>query len=82
MYVCTYHTHDVQILTIEKHRKTKNKMQGKQMSKRVGRVLERGKPARSIRGREEFCTVPEGYDLDYTLRHQKVKREWKSPGRR
>ncbi|CAN0282876.1 unnamed protein product, partial [Hapterophycus canaliculatus] len=57
-------------------------LKGKHSSERVERVLERGRPARSVRGREEFCTVPQGYDLDYILRHQKVKRERKSNGRR
>ena len=57
-------------------------VQGKHIGERVRRVLDRGEPARSISGREEFCTVPEGYDLDYILRHQKVKRERKSPDAR
>lgn len=56
--------------------------QGKSVSQRVGRVLKRGEPARSVSGRDKFCAVPKGYDLDYILRHQKVKRERKSPGRR
>ncbi|CAM9652109.1 unnamed protein product [Ectocarpus sp. 6 AP-2014] len=55
---------------------------GKHVGERILRVLERGKPARSVRGREQFCTVPEGYDLDYILRHQKIKRERKSPDSR
>lgn len=51
------------------------------MADRIGRVLERGKEARSVRGREDFCRVPEGYDLDYILKHQKKKVELKPPTR-
>lgn len=48
------------------------------MRDRVARVLKRGHPARNVEGRREFCSVPEGYDLGYVLRHQKVKKERKS----
>lgn len=52
--------------------------QGSTMKDRVARVLKRGHPARHVEGRREFCSVPEGYDLGYVLRHQKVKKERKT----
>lgn len=42
--------------------------------------MERAAAARTVQGREALCTVPEGYDLAYILRHQPVKKQHEEDG--
>ncbi|CAN0396670.1 unnamed protein product, partial [Discosporangium mesarthrocarpum] len=49
----------------------------KQRADRVRRVLARAAPARKHQGRESFCAIPKGYDLEKVLANPVEKKERK-----